>query len=65
MMETETPTLCWGCARALGGCSWSSGELLPVEGGMALPTCQLEITPQGIQVTESYYVYGCPEYLPG
>lgn len=65
MRKTEIPTLCWGCARALGGCSWSSGEFLPVEGWMALPTCQMEITPQGIQVTESYFVYGCPEYLPG
>lgn len=65
MMDREAPTLCWGCARALGGCSWSSGEFLPVEGWMALPTCQMEITSRGILVTESYYVYGCPEYLPG
>ncbi len=65
MVKCEPETLCWGCAKALGGCSWSSGEFRPVEGWMALPTCQLDITPQGLVMTESYFIYGCPEYIPG
>ena len=64
MVKTEPETLCWNCAKALGGCSWSAGEFQPVDGWMALPTCQLELTPQGLQVIESFFIYGCPEYQP-
>lgn len=64
MVTTQPETLCWGCARALGGCSWSRGDFQPVDGWMALPTTQVEITPQGLTVTESFFVYACPEYLP-
>lgn len=47
------PTLCWECANALCGCSWSQ-RFEPVPGWVATPTYN-----KGIQ---SYIVTECPEF---
>ena len=54
-------TLCWGCKKALGGCSWSSEEAQPVEGWDAEKTIVKET---GVNPYESYHVKSCPEYEP-
>lgn len=46
-------TICWDCANATGGCSWSK-SLVPVEGWKAIKTKK--------QTVESYAVYDCPEF---
>lgn len=33
----DKPTLCWKCAHACGGCSWSA-DFIPVNGWNAIPT---------------------------
>lgn len=38
-METNKhATLCWKCANACGGCSWSDMSFTPVKGWKAVPT---------------------------
>lgn len=49
--EQEHDTLCWGCEKASGRCSWSK-KFVPVEGWKAIPT------------TKSFDVYECPEFEP-
>ena len=51
MQEQEHDTLCWGCEKACGGCSWSK-KFVPVEGWKAIPT------------EKSFDVYECPEFEP-
>jgi len=46
-------TICWECANATGGCSWSK-RLIPVKGWKAIPTTK--------QTTNSYAVYECPKF---
>ncbi len=53
-------TLCWGCKKALGGCSWSKRKGKPVEGWDAEPT----IVKDEMGDFESYLVKSCPEYTP-
>ena len=50
-------TLCWSCANACGGCSWSA-ELTPVPGWVA------EETYIWAGSVDSYHVTECPEYKP-
>lgn len=59
-------TLCWGCEKAGGKCSWSK-KFEPVEGWVAIPTKVL--VGRGSKATgrkriyiDSYDVYSCPEY---
>lgn len=47
------PTLCWECANANCGCSWSQ-SFKPVEGWVAIPTYS--------KVFRSYIVIECPEF---
>lgn len=54
-------TLCWKCARACGGCSWSDGSFTPVEGWKATPTVLRG--DRGVfrhKMMRSYYVQECP-----
>lgn len=55
----ENHTLCWDCANACGGCSWSDHWLhRPVEGWDAIRT-DLKAKDG---VIESYIVVECPEF---
>lgn len=53
--EQEESTLCWNCANAVGGCSWSQ-SFEPVEGWDAVPCI---IRGNGIEVP-SFRVLSCP-----
>ena len=59
MSEVESPspvrrpTLCWECANAMCGCSWSQ-SFIPVKGWKAIPT-------KG-KAFHSYVVLECPEF---
>lgn len=53
--EVEKPQLCWGCAKACGGCSWSK-RFEPVPGWTAVPTLLCERIP-------SYRITECPEFV--
>lgn len=55
-------TLCWQCAKACGGCSWSSRAHKPVTGWTA-ERRDLYIQNSSVPV-ESYVVHDCPEYVP-
>lgn len=55
-------TLCWGCAKATGGCSWSDHcEHSPVPGWEAEPT-KLRIN--NGEFSDSYIVKSCPQFEP-
>jgi len=49
----NTATICWDCAKAIGGCSWSN-SLKPVKGWTAVKVKKTE--------TESFRVIKCPEF---
>lgn len=54
----KSPTLCWDCAKALGGCSWSD-FFIPVDGWEARKFHKDEASRPD---HESYFVYQCPEF---
>lgn len=68
--SVKHPTLCWFCANALCGCSWSK-HFEPVDGWTAVPTLINQvgfITKEGTRDREaipSYLVYDCPLYVNG
>ena len=53
-----TPTLCWDCANATGGCNWSD-ELQPVEGWKIIPTMKKAFNHPDYP---SCIVLECPEF---
>ena len=54
-------TLCWDCANATGGCSWSMHtEHKPVEGWNAI---RRDIHNKYSEPVESYIVISCPEFV--
>lgn len=57
--NTKDSTLCWGCERACGRCSWSK-SFVPVEGWTATPTK----VGAGNNLIDSFIVYKCPEFKP-
>lgn len=67
--EKTHETLCWGCEKACGKCSWSK-KFVPVEGWEAKPTTvyiREETLPSGEvkrYYTDSFDVYKCPEFEP-
>ena len=68
MQKPKHDTLCWGCEKAGGKCSWSK-NFTPVEGWKAVPTKVFQYTSgeKGKQYryyTDSYDVYECPEFEP-
>lgn len=68
MQETKHDTLCWGCEKACGRCSWSK-NFVPVPGWKAIPTKIFQYTRgQGGNHyryhTDSFDVYECPEFEP-
>ena len=54
MKEQTVHSICWDCAKAIGGCSWSK-NLTPVEGWHAKPTRKQDMY-------ESFLVTKCPEF---
>lgn len=55
-----TQTLCWDCANACGGCTWSS-RLQPVRGWQAEET-EIIIYRNGYVREGSYRVISCPQF---
>lgn len=53
----DKPTLCWRCANACGGCSWSA-DFTPVDGWDAVST---KIWASGGTI-DSYRVKKCPKF---
>lgn len=54
-------TICWDCANATGGCSWSDHWLhKPVEGWTAIRN---DLNTKEGGTTESYIVQKCPEFV--
>jgi hypothetical protein len=51
-------SICWGCAKACAGCSWSK-NLTPVPGWEAV-----ESDAKYKSFDKSYIVLSCPEYEP-
>jgi hypothetical protein len=54
-------TLCWECARATGGCSWSR-EFIPVKGWKAKKTKIKD--ERYYRYYSSYLVLKCPLFVP-
>lgn len=54
MSNGMRPTLCWDCAKATGGCDWSSSQQ-PIVGWEAIKTHKKN-------EFDSYLVYSCPEF---
>lgn len=55
--------LCWSCAKACGGCSWSEyGRNEPVPGWTARPTV-LPPGPDGGERILSYQITACPQFV--
>lgn len=52
-------TLCWDCANACGGCSWSSREAQPIDGWDATPM-KVNMNPH---LVDSYIVHSCPQFV--
>lgn len=60
----KNPTLCWDCANACGGCSWSSREAQPVDGWDATPTkVNMTIEHNQPRSVDSYIVHSCPQFV--
>ena len=61
-MGGNTPTLCWECKNATGGCSWSA-DLKPVNRWCAIKTRLKMHNKSGENVNQtSYIVVNCPEF---
>lgn len=54
-------TLCWDCAKAVCGCSWSI-DFTPVEGWDAIPT-KLTAQHRDTGEIDSFCVIDCPEFV--
>lgn len=55
----ELSTICWGCKRAVCGCSWSK-SYIPVPGWNAIKT-NIAANNRGVKkYHESYKVIECP-----
>ena len=57
-------TLCWDCAKAVKGCSWSR-DFEPVPGWKAVPTkIYGKARSDDNRRIDSFAVYECPEFVP-
>lgn len=59
--KRDSSTLCWDCAKAYGGCSWSA-KFEPVEGWDAEATAREHHRLGILQDWTSYHVKACPEF---
>ena len=64
-MENQYNTqLCWTCARACGGCSWSDGSFTPVKGWTAKKvTMYVDRGEYEKRRTTSHKIKACPLYV--
>lgn len=53
-------TICWGCQRATGGCSWADHGQQPVDGWKAIKT---RLRAKTDEYTTSYIVLECPLFI--
>lgn len=59
----KTFTLCWSCAKACGGCSWSR-EFKPIDGWDAIPTkIRIPDDDGGARYCDSFKITACPQYV--
>lgn len=63
MASKKHETLCWGCEKAGGKCSWSK-DFTPVEGWKAEPTKIKSDNHSKDRFCDSFDVYECPEFEP-
>lgn len=62
-ITNKPSTLCWSCANACGGCSWSDGSFTPVDGWTAKKTeLQADRGEYRDKIVQSYLVKKCPKY---
>lgn len=62
-VEFQSTQLCWTCANACGGCSWSA-KFQPVPGWNAEPVIirnHLDRGPENFSA-KSYKIYACPQF---
>ena len=60
-MSERNHTICWECANACGGCSWSEHmNHTPVPGWRAT---RRDVVTKGGESTESYIVHDCPQFV--
>lgn len=59
--QKESITLCWECAKAYGGCSWSA-KFEPVAGWEARKYVRARRRLGVVDEWESYDVISCPEF---
>ena len=55
-------TLCWSCAKACGGCSWSDGSFTPIPGWTAIKT-KVRVSDRQDdpnRYADSFHVVECP-----
>ncbi len=71
-MAGQSTSLCWSCANACGGCSWTEKndeneiKFEPVPGWKAKKTKVVMASYKDYRkVTESYHVIACPLYVEG
>ena len=63
--KTKKGQLCWDCANACSGCSWSR-NFTPVQGWIAESTTIVFKHPNGNEhETKTYKIIECPEYRKG
>lgn len=56
-------TLCWSCAKACGGCSWSK-DFKPIDGWDAIPTkIRIPDDDGGARYVDSFKITACPQYI--
>ena len=69
MADGKSMTLCWKCANACGGCSWTERDkktgkvrFQPVEGWKAVPENLKNNGGSGPKVIKSFRVIFCPMF---
>jgi predicted nucleic acid-binding Zn ribbon protein len=59
--KKQKDQLCWSCANATGGCSWSS-KLQPVEGWNAI---EVMVKEKDGYAFRTYKIMSCPKHIRG
>lgn len=55
------PQICWECAKACGGCTWSA-KFEPVAGWSAVKTAVCHVSHGKREWAETYRISSCPEF---
>ena len=63
MGGSQRHTICWSCAKAVGGCSWSQ-SFIPIHRWCAIKTKLKSRNKDGEPIEHcSYIVIDCPEFV--